>query len=331
MTGRRKATWIIGALTVALVATGTVAARWRLGGGDHLGGLRAGDCLTYTGKDDAPYEKADCGAAGVYDKVVGSDRASNEHACWDVPGASDTLVSGDRVICLGDVDADPSTAINVAEAGDCVILPDPRTALRHDCADPQAEYVVLKRKTSVPVGEGCGDVPGSARSYAINWESQLARTQRNLGNEPSTDDVLLCLGENPTVVAAHASAAAARSQCRFLDSDEVSAAVTRGAGRKYTVTLRQDGMIGCEYQFGSAKERVSVDFTPGEKFEPGGAQVFKLDGLRAYYSPGEGDRVVGVEVAGGMFSVVVWLADTSDAFSKKVGIEVFRTARPKLG
>ncbi|GAA1571707.1 hypothetical protein GCM10009827_112050 [Dactylosporangium maewongense] len=50
----------------------------------------------------------------------------------------------------------------------------------------------------------------------------------------------------------------------------------------------------------------------------------------AYYSPGEGDRAVGVELGGGVFSVVVWMSDTSDAFSKKVAIEVFRAARPKV-
>ncbi|MEV4137270.1 hypothetical protein AB0J72_34485 [Dactylosporangium sp. NPDC049742] len=53
-------------------------------------------------------------------------------------------------------------------------------------------------------------------------------------------------------------------------------------------------------------------------------------GLLPSSRPGEGDRAVGVEIDGGVFSVVVWMSDPSDAFSKKVAVEVFRAARPKV-
>ncbi|MEV0569919.1 hypothetical protein [Dactylosporangium sp. NPDC050588] len=144
--------------------------------------------------------------------------------------------------------------------------------------------------------------------------------------------MLLCLGINPAVVAAQSSAAAARSDCRFLDDAAMGAAVTRAAGKTHTVTQHlegKDASYGCEYRFGSVKDRVMVRYTK-IRWDPAQAQVFTLDGLRAYYSPGEGDRAVGVEIGGGVFSVVVWMSDPSDAFSKKVAIEVFRAARPKV-
>nr|BFE55713.1 hypothetical protein GCM10020063_002390 [Dactylosporangium thailandense] len=46
-----------------------------------------------------------------------------------------------------------------------------------------------------------------------------------------------------------------------------------------------------------------------------------LDGLKASYSPGEGNRAV---------TVVVWLKNASDAYSKTAGIAVFRALRSKI-
>jgi hypothetical protein len=177
-------------------------------------------------------------------------------------------------------------------------------------------------------------VAGIVQAYAINWEATdpIARVGRDLNPDKQVDDVVLCLGANPRVTAAQSSAAAARSDCRFLSDAEMGAAVSSAAGKRYTVASHGDASTGgCDYKFAGTDEHVSVERRPHGTYDPGtGDQPFNLDGLRAMYGPGEDNRYVTVEVAGGTFTVVVRLAKTGDSFTRNVAVAVFRAARPKI-
>lgn len=126
-------------------------------------------------------------------------------------------------------------------------------------------------------------------------------------------------------------AAAERGQCDYVTADELSAAVTRGAGRALATVGATETQYDCVYRFVGPGQQVRADWSSSTDFRPGTAtELLTVDGFRAMYTPGEGDRVLSVYTEAGNFSVVVWLDGVNDTLAKKIATEVFRVALPRL-
>jgi hypothetical protein len=122
-----------------------------------------------------------------------------------------------------------------------------------------------------------------------------------------------------------------RGQCDYVTVDELSAAVTRGAGRPLAAVGATESQYDCVYTFPGRYQSVRADFSTVTEFRPGTAsQVLTVDGFRALYDPGQGNRALSVYTETGNFSVIVWLDGVDDSLAKKIAIEVFRVALPRL-
>jgi hypothetical protein len=172
-----------------------------LGGGltacSGPGSAQTGDCVERS-DDEISYTPVDCGGAQlrVLERLEGPDAD-----CATVAGVTESFTDqdSDYSLCVGPVDADPATAVNVAAVGDCLAGMDAQSGQggddvrRVDCADPAAEAQVISRQEDVfPIGSECGDVPGSTASYS--WSLNETSSTGTITPTINNTDVLFCLG-----------------------------------------------------------------------------------------------------------------------------------------
>jgi hypothetical protein len=123
------------------------------------------------------YRTEDCTSAGATFRVLKVlDQAASSEDCYDVAGAEgkDYDATTDTFLCLGPVDVDPRTAVNVAQPGDCVTDVEASEVKRVSCTDPTAAYRVLHRvEDGSPLGTDCGDVIGSSVTWSWSFQSGL--------------------------------------------------------------------------------------------------------------------------------------------------------------
>jgi hypothetical protein len=289
--------------------------------------FETGNCVAPDHDGRLPYRHVDCTDPAMTHTVVGVVDRDADRPCRSVPGASTLFSTNATVVCLGLKGVDASKAINTAKEGDCVNL-EGGTAARVDCRDPGARLQVIKRLTDVPEGtQGpCGGVAGVAETYQWNWTSSdpVDRSDKSV-------DVVLCIGPSQAAIDAEAAAREAQSSCRFLTDAEVSASVSAATSKTYTVSKRVDDGTHCSYQFSKSSEIVQVGFFSGAKLQPDDdSEKFTIDGLRASWDPGRGDRSLGVEVPTGTIYVKVQLSGVGDATSRKLAIETFKSARSRI-
>jgi hypothetical protein len=148
-----------------------------------------GECVLIEG--DGVQEQvrpAGCGDAGAL-RVL--EVRSSAEPCHDVPAVtrSHEEFGAGQKLCLGPSDADPGSAINTAQVGDC-LAPEAGGDLRVrvDCTDSRAESRVVHRVAGVEaVTADCFAVPGATAEYEWRLKGDgLAAL--------STDAVSLCLG-----------------------------------------------------------------------------------------------------------------------------------------
>lgn len=289
--------------------------------------FETGTCVAPDGKGRLPYRQVDCTDPAFTHLVVGVLGRDSERPCRGVAGASTLFSTNATVVCLGVKGVDGSKSINIVQEGDCVNV-DGGTASLIDCRDASAKFQVIKRLTDVPEGTSgpCDGIEGLIETYQWNWTSgdPVDRQEKSV-------DVVLCLGQSQSAIDAAAAARAARSTCRFLTDAEVSAAVSAATSRTYTVSERVDDGTHCAYQFSRPNEIVRVGFFSGAKLSPErGSETFQLDGLRAAWDPGRGDRSLGVEVPSGTMYIKVQLAGVGDVTSRKLAIDTFKSARARI-
>ncbi len=171
---------VVGMLLAATVgaALGTLRSR-------ALSSAAVGDCLAERGRS---YRRVDCAAEGADFRLFGV--TGQISACGDVLGASRALETGGRAYCIGDKHADPSTAVNGVEAGDCVRVSG-QDAHRSGCT--RGSYPVLavlrnelKSGGSSDLSAQCRDAPGTTQVYG--W------TLTTPGSPVGTWSRVLCLG-----------------------------------------------------------------------------------------------------------------------------------------
>ena len=304
---------------------------------DDVANAHVGDCVGGDVTQEPPYRIVSCGAAGAEFTVLRMlPGGTGAQECPRVPGAALWFTAGERIACLGRKGVDPATAVNVAQEGDCLhievrdglAMSDP---VRLDCADPRANMQVLRRVHDADkFGDPCSAVPGTTGNYGWNWvdEDAVVRTRLSI-------DVVLCIGPSEAAKAAAAASASAQAaatdRCRFVTVEEMSAAVSRATGRTYTAVSAKQNDIFCDYRF-DANNTVSTWFSKSTDFRPGtGDETLTVDGLRAIYGPSEGTRALSVYVPTGNFTVIAYQMDgVGSSLAKKIGIEVFRVARPRL-
>ncbi len=289
--------------------------------------FETGTCVAPDKDGRLPYKQVDCTDPAFTHVVVGVVDHDTVRPCRGVPGASTLFSTNAKVVCLGVKGVDGSRSINVVRDGDCVNI-DGGTALLIDCRDASAKFQVIKRLTAVPEGTSgpCDGVEGLVETYEWNWTSSdpVDRSDKSI-------DVVLCLGPSQSARDAEAAARAAQSTCRFLTDAEVSAAVSAATSKTYTVSERVDDGTHCHYQFSKATESVRVGFFSGAKLNPArGSENFTIDGLRAAWDPGRGDRSLGVEVPTGTIYIKVELAGVGDVTSRKLAIDTFKSARSRI-
>jgi hypothetical protein len=159
---------------------------------DSLNRAKEGDCLRETRDDkESPFRIVACGDAKAEYKVLKLKPRSAD--CKDVAGAQRAAFNDDNNVCIGDKDADPAKAINVAKEGDCVSMSGGE-AQRVDCSAPDAQYKVLKRLTDVleiNAKSACNGVAGAETAYQWNWQSDGQFSNLSRMNV----DLILCLGK----------------------------------------------------------------------------------------------------------------------------------------
>ena len=289
--------------------------------------FETGTCVAPDSDGRLPYRQVDCTDPAFTHVVVGVVDHDTVRPCRGVPGASTLFSTNATVVCLGVKGVDGSRSINIVRDGDCVNV-EGGTALLIDCRDPSAKFQVIKRLTAVPEGTSgpCDGVEGLVETYEWNWTSSdpVDRSDKSV-------DVVLCLGPSQSALDAEAAARAAQSTCRFLTDAEVSAAVSAATSKTYTVSERVDDGTHCHYQFSKATDTVRVGFFSGAKLNTArGSENFTIDGLRATWDPGRGDRSLGVELPAGTIYIKVQLSGVGDATSRKLAIEAFKSARSRI-
>lgn len=286
-----------------------------------------GTCVSPDEKGRFPYRQIECTDPGFTHVVLGVLDRDADRPCRTTPGASTLFSTNATVVCLGAKGVDPGRSINVVRQGDCVNV-DGKTALLVDCRDPNARFQVIKRLTDVPEGTSgaCGGVEGVKETFEWNWKSSDPVDRSDNGI-----DVVLCLGASQASIDAEAAARAASSTCRFLTDAEVSATVSAATSKTYTVSERVDDGTHCLYQFSKASEIVRVGFFAGAKLDPqADGESLTVDGLKASWEPGRNNRSLGVELPAGTFYVKVQLSGVSDATSRKLAIDAFKSAKARL-
>jgi hypothetical protein len=178
---------------VVIVAVG-LGLTWFLNR-DKVTNAKVGDCISVQGAEaDAEYKIVDCTDAGATLKVLKvSDSSDDDAACKNEAGATASYEEGSKAVCMGDKNANPAEAVNVAKDGDCLAV-EGQDAKRVACDSPGANTKVLKRLENVSTineDKACDAVEGYTAIYTWTWKSYGGTV-----NLPSlTDDVVLCLGD----------------------------------------------------------------------------------------------------------------------------------------
>ncbi len=169
---------VVGALAFAFVGMSVSAAK-------------TGDCLQVNsaGTDS---QRRDCADAAANYRVLGV--TSSSRACVEVVGATATVeASGNKVLCLGDKDADVDKAVNGAQVGDC-LLAQGDSAERAECGSGTREVLEILRNELRSTGGGgddlslkCSSVEGADAVYAWSLESVKS-------SPVGTYDLVFCLG-----------------------------------------------------------------------------------------------------------------------------------------
>ena len=221
---RARGWLVVPALLVVVLAWGLTAC-------SGPASAQTGDCVERSGDDS--YVAVDCSTAQLRVLERQEDLAAD---CATVAGVTEGYVdyTAGYQLCLGPLDADPATAVNVADVGDCLAGADAGTGVTEsdvhqvDCADPSAGAQVLSRSEDVlPIGFECDDVAGSTAGYS--WSLDETST----GDTPiaplNITDILFCLG--PPGVDPQASP----------DTAQVGDCLT---GDRRRDRLRQAGLLG---------------------------------------------------------------------------------------
>lgn len=155
--------------------------------------IAEGSCVELA-PDSDEVSAAECAGSAV--KVLKVLEGVANVSCVDVAGVTNEQYDSGRgtTLCLGPLDVNPDTAINVAAEGDCVV-PEGDDAKRLPCTDPAAKFQVVKRLTDA-IDMGCNEVQGTTQTYGWSLKSSSVP---NVGN-----DVLLCMapvGYDPATAA----------------------------------------------------------------------------------------------------------------------------------
>ncbi|GAA5135452.1 hypothetical protein GCM10023320_65020 [Pseudonocardia adelaidensis] len=144
-------------------------------------------CVQPDGGED--FRSADCTEPGAL-RVL--DVRSQSEFCRDIPAVTTVYQDWDdsHKYCLGPPDADPTTAINTAQLGDCAYTEgDGRSHVRVDCADPAAQLQVLHRVEGYAVAlNECASVPGTTVEYEWRLDGKGGLAQLSL------DNIYFCFG-----------------------------------------------------------------------------------------------------------------------------------------
>jgi hypothetical protein len=303
---RRLRGWI-GCLVVLAIAAGVCAGGWLvvryLAAGADNANVR--DCLADDRGENPPYRRVSCedGEARYRVLAIAERPSTGANPCVDVPGASRLFETtrDNQTVCIGDKDADPARSANIAREGDCLRVVRDADAERLDCADPRANFEVLRRLTNVfvsdlrappgvPTDGPCSDVPATTTRYSFQWRSEdvAPRGPKLPGRH---FDLMFCLGrvhEPPPAVPN------APVSCRFVTADGVLAAVNAVDGKRDN------------------------------------REEFTLDGMKAAWRVGSlGVGYLSVARPGGNFEVIL-VFESGYPFLREAAVEIYRAAGPHL-
>jgi hypothetical protein len=172
---RRPRRWGLLLVPVVVLAVGAALASWFLLP-SSIDNAQVGDCASFDRSNpQSPYAAVRCGSSAAAFTVL--QVINGEGNCRDVAGATRSTIKTDgnnrREVCLGPKTADPATAINVAQVGDC--LTGTRGQERRvPCTDPTATLKILERfnnVSTIQVSTACNRVPNAISVYSWTWDS----------------------------------------------------------------------------------------------------------------------------------------------------------------
>lgn len=304
------------------------------------------DCLEDDREARPPYRRVSCddGAARYRVLAVEDWTAFGANPCVDVPGASRLfeLPDDDKIVCIGEKDADPMRSANIAREGDCLRMRRDGEAERLDCTDPQANFEVLRRLTDVVVSDlrapgspddgPCSDVPGVATRFAYQWRSEDV-TPRAPNLPGKHYDLVFCLARVNVPPPAVPDAPA---NCRFVTADDVLAAVNAVGGNRHTRggPGQANGDAPCDYPLfkeSGGHDVVNIEMTGSFDWPPADEwEEFTLDGaMAAWHASSFGVGRLAVARPGGNFNVVLSF-DGGQPGMREAAVEIYRAAAPHL-
>jgi len=154
-------------------------------GGCAGSGVESGGCVLPDAGDFRPANCVESGALRILDV------RSQSELCRDIPAVSAAYQEwGDsRRYCLGPPYADPATAINTAQVGDCASAEgDGRPYSRVDCRSSAAQLQVLHRVEEYMVAlNACASIVGTVAEYEWRLEGKGMM-------QLSLENIYFCLG-----------------------------------------------------------------------------------------------------------------------------------------
>lgn len=171
---RRRRTGLILVLVAAgvLLVAGAVATGLAIAD-RSLGAAAAGDCLHYDAARQT-FERRDCGAADADSTVLGVTDSTRQ--CVDVVGTTRTVEANEKVLCIGEKDADPTKAVNGAKVGDCLTVRG-ENGERTDCVSGSRPVLAILKDQLRSMGGGadlaykCAESEGAERVYGWTLEA----------------------------------------------------------------------------------------------------------------------------------------------------------------
>jgi hypothetical protein len=171
---RRWALIVVPAVAVLAIGAGLAFAFLVPG---SISNASTGDCASFDRSHPAePYAVVRCSSAQATFAVL-NVVDENTEGCREVAGATrSTVVTNGaqrREVCMGPKDADPSTAVNIAQSGDCLTGTTGQEK-RVPCTDPTATFQILKRVNHVSttqVPTTCNGVPEATSVYSWTWDA----------------------------------------------------------------------------------------------------------------------------------------------------------------